>query len=98
MGTLLDPANRTRGGVKWGLVAHTAAMFSFVSIYTAVSLDLQPISYINNREFPAGPLLYQFFVSTKGVNIIPNIMYPLNQWLADGLLVSSTFISVFPSV
>lgn len=94
MSALLDPSNRTRGGTKWGLVAHTAAMFSFVTIYTAMSLDLQSISYIDNREFPAGPLVYQLSISTQAISIVPNVMFPLNQWLADGLLVSSALNSV----
>lgn len=89
MGTLLDPTNRTRGGIKWGLVVHTVAMFSFLTIYTGMNLDLQSISYVDNREFPDAPLLYQFNISTTAISVVPNVMFPLNQWLADGLLVSS---------
>ena len=94
MGALLDPASRTKGGIKWGLVAHTAAMFSFVTIYTGMSLNLQSISYVDNRAFPAGPLVYQLSISTQAVSIVPNIMFPLNQWLADGFLVRSALNSV----
>jgi hypothetical protein len=38
------PVNRTRGGIKWGLVAHTAAMFSFVTIYTAIASTSSPFA------------------------------------------------------
>ena len=94
MGALLDPVNRKSSGIKWGLVAHTVAMFASVTVYTAMSLHLHSISYIDNREFPGidggrpGPLGYQLLIISKPISVIPNAMFPLNQWLADGLLVS----------
>ena len=96
MSALFDPVNRTKGGAKWPLVAHTAVMFSFVTVYIATSLDLQSISYIDNREFPGidgivppGPLGYQLSIYYKAIDLVPNLMVLLNNWLADGLLVSS---------
>lgn len=94
MSGLLDPLSRAKSGVKWGLVAHTAAMFLVVTIYTATSLYYQSISYIDNRDFPGGPLRYQLSVSTSAISVIPNIMFLLNNWLADALLVSSFSDSV----
>ena len=94
MGTLLNPTDRTRGGIKWGLVAHTAAMFSFVTISAAASFDLNSISLIDNREFPglsifiSGPFGYQDFINTKVICVIPNVMFLINTCLADGFLVS----------
>lgn len=96
MSAFFNPSNRLRGGIKWPLVAHTLVMFSFVTVYVATSLDLQSISYIDNREFPGvdglippGPLGYQLFIYSKAINVVPNLMVLLNNWLADGLLVSS---------
>lgn len=95
MNALLDPVGRTRGDIKWGLVLHTVAMFSFATIYTAINLDLQSVSSIDNREFPGdglsfpGPLGYQLFINSKPINIAPDILIFLNGWLADGLLASS---------
>ena len=95
MGALLDPINRTRGGIAWGLVAHTAVMFSFVTIATAMGLNLLSISRIENRDFPGvsgvlppGPFGYKYLIYDKALSIVPNLMFQLNQWLADGLLVS----------
>ena len=94
MGALFSPVNR-RKGIKWVLVVHTVAMFSFVTVYTATGLDLQSISYIDNREFPGidgvlspGPLGYQFLIYSNVINIVPTLMFQFNNWLADGLLVS----------
>lgn len=95
MNALLNPVNRAWGGIKWPLVAHTVAIFSFVTIYTAMNLNLQLISFVDNREFPGGgvlspgPLGYQFFIYSKAISIVPNLTFLLNNWLADGLLVSS---------
>lgn len=102
MGTLIGSDSRTRGGIRWGLVAHAAAMFSFVTIFTATNMDLLSISYIDNRAFPGdasappGPFGYQFLVYSSPINVTPYIMFFLNNWLADGLLVSSTPNSVPP--
>ena len=96
IGALFCPVGRTSGGIRWLLVAHTVAMFSFVTISTAMNLDLQSICNINNREFTGsgslstpGPFGYQIFVYSWVISFIPDIMFLLNTWLADGLLVSS---------
>lgn len=101
MGVLLSPSYRTRKGVRWGLVAYTATSFTFVTLFTALNLDVQSISYIDNREFPGndelppGPLGYQYLIYSKAITIVPNLMFLLNNWLADGLLVSPVSSSVF---
>ena len=98
MGALLGTANRTRGVTKWGLVAHTGAMFSFLTILIALILDIQSLAYIDNRAFPgtdgapwAGPVSYQLSIYSKAISVVPLIMFLLNTWLADGLLVSPIF-------
>ena len=94
MGALFDPSNRARGGIKWGLVAHTAAMFSFATAYAAMSFNIQSISFIDNRNFPGtagdmppGPVGYQFLIHSKAIGIAPTPMILINGWLADGLWV-----------
>ena len=100
MAALLNPANRTNGGIEWGLIAHAAAMFSSVTIFTAANFNLQSISYINNREFSGvdimsvpGPVGYQLLIYSKPTDVITYTMFLLGQWLADGLLVSSAEFS-----
>ena len=98
MAALLDPVNRRRDGNKWGLVAYTTVMFTFVTVFTGMNLNVQSISFIDNREFPGvegvlppGPLGYQFFIYSKALSVVPNLMFLLNNWLADGLLVGPLF-------
>jgi len=67
-----------------------------------MDLDLLSISFIDNRDFPGvkgvfypGPAGYREVVYFKAINVIPNATFPLNNWLADGLLVSSLFGTAF---
>lgn len=96
MSALLCHTDRREGVVKWGLLVHTGAMFTFLTILIATLLDLQSVSYIDNRAFPgadgapwAGPVAYQLFIYSKPISVAPVIMFLLNNWLADGLLVSA---------
>ena len=96
---LFNPVHRRGESIKWGLVSFTVAMFSAVSIQTAADLNIESISYIENREFPGaggaappGPLGYQF--NLEALTIVSNLMSNMNNWLADGLLVSSLFDTV----
>lgn len=93
MGALFD---RTRRNAKRVLVAHTTAIFSIVTVYTAINLDMQSISCIDSRGFPGvngelppGPVGYQYFIYAKAINVVATVMFLLNGWLADGLLVRS---------
>ena len=49
-------------------------------------------SFIDNREFtdggrPLGPVGYQGSIRPTLPGLIPNVMFLLNYWFADGLLV-----------
>ena len=98
MAALFNPVHRRGDGIKWWLVAHTAAMFSFVTVYTAMNLQFQSISFIDNRKFSyesggplSGPFMYQFESHSTALGFIPNVMVNLNNWLVDSLLVSCLF-------
>ena len=102
MAALLSPAYRRGEGIKWGLVCYTTAIFSFVTVLTGINLNIQSISYIDNRDFPGaedmippGPFGYQWSIAPSALNITPNSMFALCNWLADGLLVSFLFDVAF---
>ena len=71
------------------------AMFTVVTIYTAINLHIQSISYIENRDFPGTdklppkPLGYQSFIYFEPIYVVTNVMFVLNNWLADAMMVSS---------
>ena len=88
---------------EWILVAHTVAMFSLVTIFTATSFNIQSVSYIDIRESPLvdfaltnGPL-YTYFNYFQSIDVAPIVTFVLNGWLADGLLVSPAFTDLFTS-
>ena len=96
MAALLDPVDHRGEPIKWGLVSYTVVMFSVATVQTAVNLQIQSISYIDNREFPGivgeispGPIGYQVFMGHEALTTLSNVMFFLNAWLADGFLVSS---------
>lgn len=92
MGALFNSFNRTKGDIKWVLVAHTMAMFLCATINTAPGFELLSVAYIENREFPGndelgpGPYEYQVLIYSDPASIATNITFYLGQWLADGLL------------
>ena len=94
MATLINPANPIGKGVRWALVAHTIALFLFLTMPFGIGFDYLSIEYIDNREFsgsykrPPGPVGYDDLLSHNPSTTFSNVMFPLNQWLADGLLVS----------
>ena len=95
MTALFNPVHRRGDGVKWGLVSYTVITFLIATVATVMNLDFQSVSYVDNREFPGvggvsppGPLAYQMSAPTSAISIVSNVSFPLNNWLADGLLVS----------
>ena len=96
---LFNPTNRAKGGTKWGLLAHTLALFLTSTVAVATGLYILPLSYINAREFPGGngvppgPYGYQWLPKFLAITIISDSAVQVNQWLVDGLLVSSVLNS-----
>ena len=94
MGVLFSPVDPIGRATKWALVLHTVAMFSFLTITFGININYEYICYIDNREFPGndeyppGPVGYDYFLNAKVTTTIFYVMFPVNQWLADGLLVS----------
>lgn len=95
MNSILNPVNRAKGGIKWGLLVHTVAMFAFATINCCMNYDIQSIAYIDAREYPGdtaippGPFGYQVGPLYRSpLNIVPGVLSFFNLWLADGLLVS----------
>ena len=95
MGVLLSPENPIKKGVKLALVLHTVLLFSFLTIPVGIQLNVASTVYVDDREFPGddgyppGPFGCLFFLNLEATTVVFSLMFPLNQWLADGLLVGS---------
>ena len=100
MTALLDPTYRRGERIKWGLMSYTVVMFSLATVLTAMNLDIESIAHIDNRNFSrveayTGPYGYLLSIYPKAINVAPNAAFLLNNWLADGFLVSSCFVLRF---
>ena len=103
MAALFNPDHHRGERIKWGLVFYTTAMFFVVTVQTTMNLDIQSVSYIDNCNFPGtkdalppGPYGYPLFIAAGALNVTPNAMFFLSDWLADGLMVSSLFDTTYP--
>ena len=101
MAALLDPSNRMRRSIKWALVAHTVAIFSFTTISCGVECTRRSGAYIDNREYPGvrnvfepGPFGYTVSEGASAIATVDCLVVPLNQWFIDGLLVSAVLNSM----
>jgi hypothetical protein len=97
---LLGPANSMKKGAKSLLLAHSTLLFLFTTMGHAIDRDIISTSFIDNREFggneglPPGPVGYQVLASSAVAPALGQVLFPLSQWLADALLVSSGSNSV----
>jgi hypothetical protein len=97
MGALLSPPNRIRGDVRRSLAVHAIAMLLLTTAATATYLSFHSAAYIDNRGFPGvvgeglppGPFTYQGLIYSEPKSLIIRVVFVLNTWLADGLLVRS---------
>jgi hypothetical protein len=101
VGALLNPTNRMGKGARWALMAHTVLMFSFATIAVGVSRDLLLARYIDNRAFPGGddglppgPYGYGYLTISDTSTLLGQALFPLSQWLSDGLLVGPVLNSI----
>ena len=92
MSALLDPTRRKERGVKWPLIVHTAAMFSFTTVFIVTTIYVHINDSIDNRNFPGddvfppGPFGY-LLSNPDAVYLVSLVPLVLNSWFGDGLLV-----------
>jgi hypothetical protein len=93
MGALLNYENRRTKPIKWGLVIQTAVMFMLLTASGWLYADYLMLCYIDKRQFPGvdgalppGPLGCSLL--TNPIITVANLLFLLNQLLADGFLVS----------
>ena len=94
MTTLLNPCSRREDGTELGRVSYTVALFSSLTVRVAAALNIYSISFIDNRKFTStllGPLGEPSAIRLTASGAVPNLMFFLVNFLADGLLVGFLF-------
>lgn len=86
---IFDPPIR---GAKrnWFLIIYMIVMFSLANAFLVTSLRGLQLMFIDNREYPGGPLVWE--QTQYGTPLLAggNAMGVISVWFADGFLVSST--------
>lgn len=90
--TLIHPRFRKNGREKinYIFVTFVCVIFALNTVFIALNTHLQQSGYIDNRNFPGGPLAFELAQYSKAIVIAPNACFIVANWLADALLVSST--------
>ena len=89
MAALFNPVYRRGESIKWGLVFYTVVVFSFVTVFTAINLNVKSNSFVGNRQFTdpdgtvLGPLGYQTWFRSNMSSITSGVVFPLTHSLAD---------------
>ncbi|KAJ7454058.1 hypothetical protein B0H11DRAFT_1875547 [Mycena galericulata] len=77
---------------NWFLIGYVIVMFGLGTIFTAMNMHLMQISYIDNRNFPEGPIGYSLAMYSTWRVTVPNACSLIANWLADGLLIYRCYI------
>ena len=75
-------------------MVHTVVVFLLLTMGFAIDRDTFSLSYINGREFTGaipGPTGFAAYASPlrHAIGYFAYLIIPFNQWLTDGLLVST---------
>ncbi|KAJ3738336.1 hypothetical protein EV360DRAFT_58185 [Lentinula raphanica] len=69
------------------MLCYVCFMFAMGTLFTAGNMNLQQRSYISFRNFPdGGPLGYGLSQYSTWRAIMPNAVFIISNWFADGLL------------
>lgn len=95
LGATFSSTNRARVGTNWDLLSYCIAMFSFVTMYIAMDLNLHPFftltpeNSLETTKHPRAAFGYQWPIHSSELFIVPDFVFMLDNWLVDGPLVSS---------
>ncbi|EJD36507.1 hypothetical protein AURDEDRAFT_174466 [Auricularia subglabra TFB-10046 SS5] len=78
--------------VEWPMVAYTVLLFTGSTLYMVATSKWAENMWIENRNYPGGPLGYYLNEFNTPMIILGNAAYIFNNFLADGLLVYRTWI------
>lgn len=77
---------RRRGNWKW--LGYITVLLALGTLNIAINMHLEEVDWINERNFPGGPLAHLFASSSSALNVAGDVASDLVPFFADGLLVS----------
>jgi hypothetical protein len=89
IGTLWPRRGKSR---RLLLALYTFMLFGFGTIFTGMNINSSKVAFIDNRNFPGGPEAYVLSIYSSPIQLTPNIVFILANWMADALLVRSMIV------
>jgi len=76
----------TGGRVKISHIAYITALLSVTTVNVATGMKWNQMIWIDNRNYPGGPLAFVNMEFSNWVNVLSSASYTVNNFLADGLV------------
>ena len=86
---------KTKGRADWILALYITTIFLTGLVYLSFDIQTQQLEFVDYRNFPGGPEVYQNSHYNTITWVIPNAAFIVTEWLADGFLVSVTCVLVY---
>ena len=76
------------------LMGLTTIMMILATLYLAGCIVLSTRMFIDDRNYPGGPIGYLIKMYSVPVTMMANAAYPIDSWICDGLMVSARYLVV----
>ncbi|EPQ55043.1 hypothetical protein GLOTRDRAFT_129343 [Gloeophyllum trabeum ATCC 11539] len=73
-------------------LAYITLLFAVATIYVACGIKLSEMLWIDDRDFPGGPVAYQNALFSNYVQLLLSTSYNVMTFMADGLLVYRCYL------
>jgi hypothetical protein len=77
---------RKKSRIDWFFMSYISMLFIMGNVGNGTNIKLAEVLYVDKRNYPGGPLA---FYATGGgsFNVACNVVYIINSWFQDALLV-----------
>ncbi|EPQ51899.1 hypothetical protein GLOTRDRAFT_21904, partial [Gloeophyllum trabeum ATCC 11539] len=86
MHLLVTGMNATNRRTNACFIVYVTVMFVLGTLFQASNSQFTQLAYVEDRDFPGGPAVYEEAMFYIPVDTMGNVAYVLSNWLADGLL------------
>ncbi|KAJ6450728.1 hypothetical protein C8R47DRAFT_1230155 [Mycena vitilis] len=83
---LVDGPPRRHENRNLPLIAFTTVIFALGMVFVSMDLTSLRLAFVDNRNFPGGPIAYSLAQYGQPIVVIPNACAIIGDWLAAGFL------------
>ncbi|GLB39394.1 hypothetical protein LshimejAT787_0605560 [Lyophyllum shimeji] len=81
-----------RGKMYWAIVAYSSVLFCLATIAIAGMLKYTELSFIDNRNYPGGPLVYWRGHLTNKIHVMGQTSVTLVPWIGDVIMLYRLYV------